>query len=380
MLSQVMRTFSNKIKIPFSLKLPNLSEIKFGSPDDEPQFQLVVNNSKGLRALKSGNELKIAESYMNQDIDLNGKIDMLSLLEIKSLLFNKHPFITAYLKITSFLGNQITANKKNITRHYDLDPEFYLTFLDKTRLYSHGIFINDDEPLEQGSTRKLEFAMDSCHLKPGSTVLDLGAGWGSATEFLGKKGVHVDAITISKESANFISNLISKEKALSNCRVFEKDFLEYQPTDHNAYDAIISLGSMEHLPDYKKVLIKCYNLLKPGGYAYFDASSKLHSKMINSHFITRHIFPGNHKCLDLYHFLDEVKKTNFELISVHDDRHNYYLSLKNWAENFEKNKTKIIKKWGETIYRKFQLYLWGCCHSMMVNDLQAHRIVLRKIV
>ncbi len=376
--STLLKSFSQQYNLPFSIKLPDAQELQFGNQNEKPLFQLAINTPEGLKALKSGDELKMAEAYLYEDIDLIGRVDMLNLLNIKWFFSKKHPIIAGWIKVASFLGNQVAANKRNIAKHYDFDPAFYLSFLDKTRVYSHGIFLNDDEPLEQGATRKLEFAMNSCHLTPGKSVLDLGAGWGSATEFLGKHGVQVDAITISKESAAFISNLINQNPELSQCQVFEKDFLEYVPPQNKTYDAIVSLGSLEHLPNYKAVLEKSYALLNKGGYAYYDAAASLRSKVINSYFITRHIFPGNHKCLDIYHFLEEIRKSPFELISVHNDRHNYYLSLKKWAENLEKQQDVIIQKWGKTLYRKFHLYLWGCCHSMMVNDLQAYRVVVRK--
>jgi cyclopropane-fatty-acyl-phospholipid synthase len=378
MIFKWLQILSDKLKISCSIKLPDSREIKFGEQYGSPLFQVDIKTKKGLRALLSGNELKIAEAYIYKDIDLNEKVDMLKLFAIKNFFSRSHPFIIQFTRIISFFSNQVVINKKSISRHYEFDNDFYLLFLDKTRTYSHGIFIADNESHELAATRKLEFALNSCHLMPGAKVLDIGAGWGNIVEFLGTRGFHVDALTLSNQSERFVLQLIENKK-LFDCRVFKKDFLEYELPSGETYDALFSLGTLEHLPNYKKVLQRCSKFLKKGGYAYFDASASVPEQHINSDFIERHIFPGNHTLLDIFRFLDTVKNSSFELVSLHNDRHSYYLTLKAWAQNVDAHKQEIITRWGETIYRKFQLYFWGCCYSMLNNELQAYRIVLRKV-
>lgn len=371
----LLHNLSDKIQSGISIILPDSKEIKFGEQYDK-SFQIVIHNKNGMRAFQSGNELNISEAYIYGDIDLNGNIDMLKLLEITRLFSKSHPFIITWARLISFFSNQVVINKKSIAQHYEFDNDFYLMYLDKTRTYSHGLYIDDNEPYELAAARKLEFAMNSCHLSPGDRVLDIGAGWGNIVEYIGNKGVHVDAVTLSHQSEKFISQLI-KDKHLTHCRVFRKDFLEYSLPPGETYDALFSLGTLEHLPDYKRALKKCAELLKPGGYAYFDASAKVAGER-GSYFIERHIFPGNHELLDIYGFLAAVKNSPFELLFLNNDTHNYYLTLKNWGENLDKHKDEIIQRWGKTLYRKFQLYFWGCSFGMLHNEIQAYRVVLRK--
>ncbi len=376
MFLNLLNKLSEKIKSGFSVILPDSKEMKFGEQYHGSPFQIVINNQKGLKALKSGDELKISEAYIYGDIDLNGNIDMLKLLEITRYFSKKYPLAIRWLRIISFFSNQVLINKKSISQHYEYDNDFYLMFLDKTRTYSHGIFIDDNEPYEKAALRKLEFALQSCHITAGDKVLDIGGGWGNIVEFLGTKGIQVDAVTLSHQSETFMSELI-KDKKLSNCRVFRKDFLEYKTANGETYDALFSLGTLEHLPDYKRALKKCAELLKPGGYAYFDASAKIAGDK-GSYFIERHIFPGNHELLDIYGFIAATKNSPFELIFLNNDTHNYYLTLMHWGKNLDKHKDEIIKRWGKKLYRKFQLYFWGCCFAMLNNEIQAYRVVLRK--
>ncbi|MDP3561808.1 MAG: class I SAM-dependent methyltransferase [Legionellaceae bacterium] len=377
MFLNLLTSFGDTIKTSFLIKLPNSKEIKIGESYGKPAFQVIINNEQGLRALKSGNELKICEAYIYQDFDLIGKIDMMKLLEVTKLFSKEHAVLSWLSQWIYFFQDQIHINKRSIAEHYELDDEFYLLFLDKTRAYSHGIFQNDEESLDIANARKLDFAMTSCQLSPGQKVLDIGTGWGCIVEHLGSHGIHVNALTISKHSADFVANLI-KNKNLAHCEVNQIDFLNYNPALTESYDAVFSLGTLEHLPDYDKVLSKCSTLLKSGGYAYFDASAIASTRGINSRFIDKYIFPGNHRCLDIFRFLNAVKNSSFDLISLHNDTHNYYLTLKTWANNLDQHKDNITQRWGELTYRKFQLYFWGCCHAMANNKLQAYRIVLRK--
>ncbi len=376
MFYNILNKLSETIKSGFSIVLPNAKEVRFGEQYTDSSFQIIIHNKKGLQAIKSGDELRISEAYIYGDIDLKGNIDMLRLLEVTQLFSKSHPLVVLWSRLMSLFTSQVKINKKSISQHYELESDFYLMFLDPTRSYSHGIFVDDNEQQEKASLRKMEFAMQNCHLSPGEKALEIGGGWGNLVEFLGSRGVQVDALTISSQSEDFISKLI-KDKKLSHCRVLKKDFLVHELPAGEYYDALFSIGTLEHLPDYKRVLKQCAKLLKPGGYAYFDASAKKAGEK-GSYFIERHIFQGNHELLNIFGFLDAVKTSPFELIFLNNDTHNYYLTLMHWGKNLDQHKNEIVQRWGQTLYRKFQLYFWGCCYGMLNNNIQAYRVVLRK--
>jgi cyclopropane-fatty-acyl-phospholipid synthase len=68
-------------------------------------------------------------------------------------------------------------------------------------------------------------------------------------------------------------------------------------------------------------------------------------------------------------YIDAVAKTPFELIYARNDRRNYLLTTKHWAENLDRNRDEIVARWGERLYRRFRLYLWGCVHSFSTDDV-----------
>jgi cyclopropane-fatty-acyl-phospholipid synthase len=266
----------------------------------------------------------------------------------------------------------VKVDKASIAAHYDYEQDFYLLFLDERfRCYSQAIFERDDEPIEDAVTRKLDFAVNAVGAKPGDRVLDIGGGWGAFSEYGGKKGLHVTSLTISKESEAFLKGMIQRDNL--PCEVRMEHFLEHSVD--RPYDAIVNLGVTEHLPDYEATLKQYMKLVKPGGKIYLDASA---SRVKNDHsaFLEKYIYPGNGSLLCLHDYLAEVSKTPLRLLGVWDDRHNYELTTRAWAEKLDRNREEIERRWGQPLYRKFQLYLWGCVDAFQRDLIQAYRWVL----
>jgi cyclopropane-fatty-acyl-phospholipid synthase len=65
-----------------------------------------------------------------------------------------------------------------------------------------------------------------------------------------------------------------------------------------------------------------------------------------------------------------------ELNSVHNDRHSYYLTCREWAKNLEPAHDEIINRWCEQLYRIFHLYLWGSAHAFFKCSMDAYRVVI----
>lgn len=367
--------FNDSKKTSFTLILPNRKEMVIGREYGNPEFRIIAHNAAAVREMMSMDELRICEAYMNQDLDFDGKVDMMKVMKLSNQLSQPNLLQVMWQKLSLSLLLQTYINRTSIAKHYEFPSELYFNFLDKGRAYSHGIFHYDEELLETAITRKLEFIVESCKLVPGQRVLDLGAGWGCAIEYLGKKGIHVDGITLSQEQADFNARLI-QEQNLQYCSIEKIDFYQYRPSIR--YDAIVSLGSIEHLPRYPDMLKQCSHLLKKHGYVYIDAVATNQDSFINSSFINKYIFSGNHRCLDIADFVNAVKYSPFQLLELHNDRHNYALTIRNWAQRLQACRHEFSKKWGEDIYRRFEIYLWGCCYALEIDKLQAYRMVLKK--
>lgn len=355
---------------PFELRLQDRTSHPIGGGGD-PAFSVRVATDKGEAALAACDELAVAEAYMEGDLDLEG--DLLTVLKCRPLLADPHPlkYLAATYLQPRLLG-QVGRDKKWIKSHYDVDPAFFLLWLDeKIRGYSHGFFEADDEPLTVGMERKFQYAFDAVGLASGQRVLDIGGGWGSFLEFAGSRGVHVTSLTISDASEATMKEMVARQGLPGT--VIKEHFLEYRGGE--PFDAIVNLGVTEHLPDYRRTLAQYQRLLKPGRRVYLDAYSGRRHGMPS--FISKWVFEGNTSPLCLETYLAEVARTPFEVVLVKNDRHNYFLTCKKWAENLESKRDEVIARWGRHLYRRFVLYLWAAANSFETGTLSAHRMILQ---
>ena len=368
---QYRHTVQNAGTIPFSLSLAGGATHNFGGAP--PAFMLTVTNVQGIAALSTMDQNTIVEAYLAGNIEIEG--DLMKILALRELFSDKRGLHFLWRFIQPILFGQVKSDKKWISSHYDTEAAFFQLFLDsRHRAYSQAVFANDNETLEEAQTRKLDFAINAVHAKPDQSVLDIGSGWGSFVEYAGNKGIQVTSLTISKRSQEFVQQNIDQQKL--PCKVLLQHFYEHQPQE--PYDAIINCGVTEHLPDYAASLKQYDKLLKPGGYVYLDASAD-RQKSGHGTFMSKYVFEGNASLLCLHQFVATVVNSPFEIVGVWNDRHNYYLTTKEWAMRLEANRSTIEKRWGSKLFKIFQLYLWGSAEGFQSGMINAYRLVLQKM-
>jgi cyclopropane-fatty-acyl-phospholipid synthase len=355
--------------IPFAVASTDGAAHIFGSGD--PAFTIKIKDYRGAKALAGMDQLGVAVAYLKGWLDVDG--DLAACLKMRAFFHDVHPIAWLARFAPALLRGRKEHDRKSISAHYDEDSEFFLTFLDsRHRCYTEGVFASDDEPLEDAMTRKMDLALDAIGVKPGDHVLEVGGGWGAFVEYAGKRGIQVTTLTLSEESERYLNALVEREKLPVNV-VREHVFGYHSP---ERFDAIVNMGVTEHLPDYKTTLRKYAELLKPGGRVYLDALA-MRTKQDTSTFMKRYIYPGNSAPLLLHQYLRHVARSPFELLSVDDDRHNYYLTCREWALRLDAARDEIVHRWGEPIYRRFRLFLWGSAAGFDTGMVQAYRWVLR---
>jgi len=346
-----------------------------GDDTDEPRFRLRMRTSKGLRALRELDELTLGIAFLDGDYDIEG--DFLSCLDLRSVFTDRHPVRSIMRFLVPLVKGQRQADLAWVPHHYDFGNEFYFAFLDKRfQMYSQALYTAENESLEQAVTNKLQYIVDSCRLTEGSHVLDVGAGWGALEKFTGPKGVNTTMLTISHEQYKFLSDWCGRHGMPARLDVVRESIFAYEPPTQ--YDAIVLLGVMEHLPDYQKLFVQFRRLVKPGGRVYMDFCSNRNKFSVSS-FTYNYVFPGNHTPVYMPGLLEAGNATGFEPIAVHNDRHSYYLTLATWARRLEAARDTLIPKFGQRVFRLFQLYLWGCAHQLGCSGkLESYRVVFQR--
>ena len=355
--------------VPFALRTPDGVARRFGS--GPPAFEVLVHNEGGLGALRSLNELAVAEAYIRGDFDIEG--DFVTALSLRDVLSDRRPWLKAWRRIEPLLLGRQRCNPAWIAKHYDLaNIQFYATDTDY-RTYTPGIYEHDGESLEVGARRKLDFAFRSLGLKAGDTVLDVGCGWGGFLRFAAERAVRGTGITLSRDQHAFVSRMI-RDNGYS-AEVHYQDFFTLEP--RQTFNAVVMMGVIEDLSDYHKVFRILPRYLVSGGRVYLDfATSK--KRFDTSSFITRYVWPGTFRLVYMPEFIDAVNQSAFEVMGIYRDRHNYYLWSKHGHDRWMQNKAEILTKTSIEQWRMLRLLIAGSA-ALMRNTARgagACRVVL----
>ncbi|KAG5944853.1 hypothetical protein E4U53_006810 [Claviceps sorghi] len=357
-----------QLDMPGEIELPDGSVFPTGR--GSPAFRVVFRSKKALHTPMT--EMGVGRAFIKGDIDVEGDLDML--FDAKNKLQDRVPLRQKLQFVWDSLRTMTKMNARAIESHYGRDDSFFLTFIDKRfRLYSHGLFKSPTESIEAAAQNKMDVIFSELGLQEGMRVLDIGGGWGGLTEYCAPRGVHVTTLTIAANGAAFVRKLISDNKLCG--QVLLEDYFEHCPKE--PYDHAVSLGSIEHMPDYRRFARKMWSLLKPGGRLYLDAAAAVEKYAVGS-FTRDYIWSGTHTYMVVQDVVGELLYHGFALLRLQGDTRDYHLTILEWARRLDRARDAIIAGWGEQTYRVFRLMLWGGEHAFKVNDLQAYHLVVQK--
>jgi cyclopropane-fatty-acyl-phospholipid synthase len=258
--------------------------------------------------------------------------------------------------------NNRDGSKENIAAHYDLGNEFYKLWLDDTMTYSSAIFDGRSNSLEAAQRLKYAHVMEAAEIKQGSSVLEIGCGWGGFAEEAAKAGATVHGITLSKEQLAYAKHRIENAGLQDKANLVIEDYRDTK----GVFDAIASIEMIEavgeaHWPTYFKTL---FQRLKPGGAAAVQGitilESNYESYRSSVDFIQRFVFPGG-MLLTKDIMREQVQKAGLLLEKFECFGLSYAETLRQWRVRFEAAWPKIVPLGFDERFRKlWTLYLCYC--------------------
>ena len=172
----IQEIFSQFTGQKFAVRLWDGKVHEYGS-GEIASFTLVLNDENTARRLLAQGSLGFGESYMEGKLDIEG--------DIEAYLKMRHQFKrvrkSIRLALATFLAKRsIPKDRKDqIAYHYDIGNDFFQMLLDpQTMSYSAGLYESASDDLGAAQERKINFLSSWLNLKEGSSVLDLGCGWG----------------------------------------------------------------------------------------------------------------------------------------------------------------------------------------------------------
>lgn len=341
-----------------------------------PQQAIAVSNAV---------QMWCSEAYIN-GLDIP---DFLVLNTLKPLLSLVYQHFSSLLIIDDWVSQESEALAED-SRHlmrlqYNLPTELFRLMLGESYQmypkYSVGLWEKGATTLEEAQKTMLDDLIEKAGITDGDEILDIGCGWGSASNYILSKfpNVRITAINLSQTQCAYMRQKMQEpESYLSSHRftLIEEDFNTVYLA--NQFDRIITIGFFEHVGNLTKSFAKMANFLKKEGQVFLHIISFQLPHNGTAPFIDKYIFPRMRVWSD-----DAVPEYNQHLKVI--DRwflngYNYAQTLRCWLENFDAHQEELKNLDYGIEYQKFRrmwrLYLLWCiayfeaCEGKVLGNAQ----------
>ena len=357
------------------LQLPD-GEYHYGQ--GEPRARWVIREPSAIRRMVADPEFMVGQAYMD---GAWWTPDLRALLDVLTSNFSEvgaRPWDSLVSRLVRPLQqwNRISAARRNVSHHYDLDEWLFRLFLDEDMQYSCGYFPDPEASLEQAQFAKKEHLRRKLLLEPGQHVLDVGCGWGGLAIHLARHaGVRVTGLTLSEEQARVGRERVRAAGLQDRVDIRIQDYREFE----GCFDRVVSVGMFEHVGvGYYDTFFRCMaDRLTEDGVAVLHTIGRTGPPGVTNPWIRRYIFPGGY-IPALSEVAAAVERQGIVTADVEVLRLHYASTLANWYRRFQAARRQVAEAKGERFCRMWEFYLaasessfrWG---GMVVFQLQLAR-------
>jgi len=361
-MSMIDSVLSRMIKVgDLTLHLPGGQTKRAGDGTGTPVEARV--NARGLRRIATNPSLGFGEAYMDGDLELL-QGNCWDLLEIVGKSGARTPKGRgSFLKRTSKAlrrklqqVNGRIAARRNVAHHYDISNDLYRRFLDADLQYSCAYFARPDMTLEEAQAAKKAHIAAKLSLTPGTSVLDIGSGWGGMAMTLAKDyGADVTGVTLSTEQLELARQRV-EAAGLSDKVRFE--LTDYRDVTQQ-FDRIVSVGMLEHVgaPNFGGYFETVKRLLKDDGSALIHSIGRMSGPGLTNAFTHKYIFPGGY-IPGLSEIVAAIEDQGLWITDIEILRLHYADTLRQWRTRFMSD-PEIPTLYDARFRRMWEFYLAG---------------------
>jgi cyclopropane-fatty-acyl-phospholipid synthase len=275
-----------------------------------------------------------------------------------------------------------------ISHHYDVGNEFYRLVLGESMTYSCAVWENPGVGLRAAQDAKHDLISVKLGLRPGMRLLDVGCGWGSllirAAQRYGVSGV---GVTLSTEQATLARARVRDAGLADQIEIRVRD---YRDVDDGPFDAISSVGMVEHVGRAKLPLYfaDLHRLLRPGGRLLNHGISLPGDPALGAvaprvggaplprarSFVERFVFPDG-ELHEIGAMVSVMQAAGFEARHVESLREHYAATLRAWVANLERGWERAVELAGPGRARVWRLYMSGCALGFEAGQIQIHQVL-----
>lgn len=267
-----------------------------------------------------------------------------------------------------------------IHHHYDVSNRFYELVLGPSMTYTCAVFPTEDATLEQAQFEKYDLVCRKLGLGPGDRLLDVGCGWGGMVRHAAEHyGVQALGVTLSEQQAQWAQQAI-KDQGLDH--LAEVRFSDYRDVGEGDFDAVSSIGLMEHIgvrnyPDYFTFL---QGKLRVGGRMLNHCITRRDGSLSPKAgaFIDRYVFPDG-ELAPVGTIVSAMHDHGLEVRHVEDIREHYALTLQGWSRNLEEHWDEALGEVSLGIAKVWGLYMAGSRLAFERNEIGLHQVLGVKV-
>ncbi len=337
----------------------NLELVKIiNEPNNIIPIVKILDQNAFFTSLYESGELGLGESYMRGEWIMADNSNIIDFLN--TIARNHSNSNLPQCSLQDIYSFSQDYDKSNIKHHYDVGNDFYLQFLrDDLNAYSCGFWFNTNDTLNSAQFNKINTIIKKLDVKPGSSILDIGCGWGKIAKYVSDvTKSKVTGITISDEQAKFANQNYNPDKVV----VINMDYRNIS----GQFDCIYSIGMFEHVryENYDAFFSMIKRTLKPGGRLVLHTIiifEKTHTVLkIGDNFVLKHIFPGGQIPNNDW-ILNKARANGLNIIHFEGFGGQHYAkTLRTWRENMWKEKDYIRSKYPEELLLKYDYYFSIC--------------------
>ena len=344
--------------------------IKINGPD---LWDIQVRDDRFYTRVLKDKSLGLGESYMEGWWDC-ARIDECICRLLKGNLEEKVGgnlrALLSYLFARSFNLQSPSRSDTIARRHYNLDNDLFLSFLDPHNQYSCAYFQETDD-LAQAQQKKLDLICRKIDLQPRDHVLDIGCGWGGFARYAAEHyGCTVTAVNISEEQIRFARESCENLPVKILCEDYRRI--------RGIFDKIVSIGMFEHVgqKNYRTFMNVAYRCLKERGIFLLHTIGSNTSRVNCESWINRYIFPNG--MLPTIAQIGRAVEDLFVIEDIHNLAPHYEKTLLAWNDRFQKAWPRFAGKFDRTFKRMWEYYLLCCAGAFRARDIQVWQIVMTK--
>jgi cyclopropane-fatty-acyl-phospholipid synthase len=386
----ILRILSRMDKGRMHLTLPDGEQIVLGNGEGNVSADVTINSNEFFRQTILYGDIGFGEAYVDGLWDTGNITSVIKwfLLNVENnpaVSGNKSQAVLLNIlkwfnRVSHFKrANSINGAQKNISEHYDLNNDFFASFLDSTMTYSSAYFYKEGMNLQEAQLAKYERLCRQLHLKPTDHVLEIGSGWGGNAIYMAQNyGCKVTSLTISSEQLKHAKERVAEAGLSARVNIVMKDYRMME----GQFDKIVSVEMLEAVGHrYMDVYFKkCHDLLKNNGILALQVitspDSRYDSLRKGVDWIQKHIFPGS-LLPSVAAINGSINRTgDLTMVDLKDLGLHYAQTLKLWFDQFNANLPAITSLgFDDTFIRKWNYYFCYCEAAFAMRNINVMQLV-----